>query len=94
MDLHQTDPEFAERFAYFAFQEVINEENQQLDEKTRYMAISAALIGCGAVDAYRENAPPERWKTASRRSPLKEIVYQATRLFRVWPNPALSAGHK
>ena len=35
MDLHQTDPEFAERFAYFAFQEVINEENQQLDEKTR-----------------------------------------------------------
>ena len=29
MDLHQTDPEFAERFAYFAFQEVINEEKQQ-----------------------------------------------------------------
>ena len=57
MDLHQTDPEFAERFAYFAFQEVINEENQQLDEKTRYMAISAALIGCGAVDAYREMLP-------------------------------------
>ena len=52
MDLHQTDPEFAERFAYFAFQEVINEENQQLDEKTRYMAISAALIGCGACGKY------------------------------------------
>ena len=51
MDLHQTDPEFAERFAYFAFQEVINEENQQLDEKTRYMAISAALIGCARFAA-------------------------------------------
>lgn len=58
MDLHQTDPEFAERFAYFAFQEVINEENQQLDEKTRYMAISAALIGCGAVERIQGNAPP------------------------------------
>lgn len=57
MDLHKTDPEFAERFAYFAFQEVPNEEGQQLPEKTRYMAILAALIGCGSVDAYREMLP-------------------------------------
>ena len=33
MDLYITDPEFAERFEYFAFTEVPNEENQQLDEK-------------------------------------------------------------
>lgn len=33
MDLHITDPEFAERFEYFAFSEVPNEENQQLEEK-------------------------------------------------------------
>lgn len=26
MDLHKTDPEFAQRFEYFAFQEVPNEE--------------------------------------------------------------------
>ena len=52
MDLHKTDPEFAERFQYFAFREVSNEEGQQLPEKTRYMAILAALIGCGGVDAY------------------------------------------
>lgn len=68
MDLHQTDPEFAERFAYFAFHEVMNEENQQLDEKTRYMAISAALIGA-ALWTHTGKCSPERWKTASRRSP-------------------------
>ena len=51
MDLHITDPEFAERFEYFAFSEVPNEENQQLEEKTRCMVILAALIGCGGVDA-------------------------------------------
>lgn len=33
MDLHKTDPEFAERFEYFAFQEVPNEEGRQLPEK-------------------------------------------------------------
>ena len=44
MDLHVTDPEFTERFAHFAFTEVPSEENQQLEEKTRYMAILATLI--------------------------------------------------
>ena len=39
MDLHKTDPEFIERFEHFAFNEVPNEENQQLEEKTRCMAI-------------------------------------------------------
>ena len=34
MDLHNTDPEFAERFEYFAFQEVSNEEGRQLPEKS------------------------------------------------------------
>ena len=90
MDLHQTDPEFAERFAYFAFQEVINEENQQLDEKTRYMAISAALIGCGAVDAYREMLP-RALENGLTPIAVKEIVYQATDYLGLWPNAALSA---
>lgn len=39
MDLHTTDPEFAERFEYFAFNEVVNEENQQLQPAARYLAI-------------------------------------------------------
>ena len=31
MELRKNDPEFAERFQHFAFDEVVNEENQQLD---------------------------------------------------------------
>ena len=44
----ETDPEFAERFAHFAFDEVVNEPGQQLDEVTRHMAILATLLGCQA----------------------------------------------
>ena len=54
MDLHRTDPEFAERFEHFALDEVVNEENQQLEPSTRYMAILATLIGCGGVEAYKD----------------------------------------
>lgn len=57
MDLHKTDPEFMERFEHFALEEVPGEENQQLPEKTRYMAILATLIGCGGTDAYAEALP-------------------------------------
>ncbi len=77
MDLHMTDPEFAERFAYFAFHEVPNEESQQLDEKTRYMVILAALIGCGGVDAFREMLT-KALKNGITPVMAKEIVYQAT----------------
>lgn len=76
MDLHITDPEFAERFEHFAFTEVPGEENQQLDEKTRYMAILAALIGCGGVEAYREMLP-KALKNSITPIAAKEIVYQA-----------------
>ena len=57
MDLHKTDPEFARIFENFAFDEVVNEDNQQLDDKTRYMSILATLIGCMGVDAYAEILP-------------------------------------
>lgn len=77
MDLHNTDPEFAERFEYFAFDEVVNEENQQLDKKTRYMAILATLIGCGGTDAYEEILP-QALKNGVTPIAAKEIVYQAT----------------
>ena len=77
MDLHITDPEFLERFEYFAFTEVPNEENQQLDEKTRYMAILATLIGCGGVGAYREMLP-KALENGITPIMAKEIVYQAT----------------
>ena len=77
MDLYITDPEFAERFEHFAFNEVPNEESQQLDEKTRYMAILAALIGCQGVDAYRETLP-KALENGITPIIAKEIVYQAT----------------
>ena len=53
-DLLKTDPEFAERFNNFAFDEVINEADQGLDDRTRFMAILAVLIGSQALDAFNE----------------------------------------
>lgn len=76
MNLHKTDPEFTERFEFFAFDEVPNEENQQLPEKTRYTAILAALIGCGGVDAYGETLP-KALENGLTPVEVKEIVYQA-----------------
>ena len=77
MDLHKTDPEFAERFEHFAFNEVVNEENQQLESSVRYMAILAALIGCGGVEAYKEMLP-QALENGIIPIVVKEIVYQAT----------------
>ena len=76
MNLKKTDPEFAERFEHFAFDEVVNEENQQLEPPTRYLAILAALIGCGGVDAYREMLP-QALENGITPIAAKEIVYQA-----------------
>ena len=77
MDLRITDPEFVERFEHFAFTEVPSEENQRLEEKPRYMAILAALIGCGGVEAYKEMLP-RALKNGITPIVVKEIVYQAS----------------
>ena len=76
MNLKKTDPEFAERFEHFAFDEVVNEENQQLEPPPRCLAILAALIGCGGVDAYREMLP-QALENGITPIAAKEIVYQA-----------------
>lgn len=47
----ETDPEFIERFDNFAFDEVVN--NDDLDNKTRFLAILATLIGCQGTDEFR-----------------------------------------
>ena len=60
MDLHKTDAEFMERFEHFAFDEVVNEKGQELDDVTRYMAILATLIGCQGREAFRMMLP-KRW---------------------------------
>ena len=77
MNLQKTDPEFAERFAHFAFDEVVNEENQQLEPTTLYLAILATLIGCGGVDVYQEMLP-QALENGITPIVVKEIVYQAT----------------
>lgn len=49
--LAKTDAEFIERFDNFTFDEVIN--TCPLDDKTRFTAILASLIGCQGIDEYR-----------------------------------------
>lgn len=65
-----------ERFDHFAFDEVVNEEGQQLEPVTRYMAILAALIGCQGLDAYKEILPKALDAGLSPVA-VKEIVYQS-----------------
>ena len=72
--LLETDPEFMERFYNFAYDEVVNQDD--LDDRTRFMAILAALLGCQGVEEFRRQmgaalnfgvTPVE----------VKETVYQA-----------------
>lgn len=46
--LIETDPEFMERFDNFAFDEVVKQDD--LDGRTRFLAILAALLGCQGLD--------------------------------------------
>ena len=77
MNLHKTDPEFAERFDYFVLNEVAKEKKQQLESSTRYLVILAALIGCGGIDAYKETLP-KALENGMTPIVAKEVVYQAT----------------
>ena len=76
MNYYETDPEFMQRFEHFAFEEVVNEPGQQLEEETRHLAILAALLGCQGMEEFRLELP--RALDAGV-SPVmaKEVVYQA-----------------
>ena len=76
MNYYETDPEFMESFEHFAFDEVVNEKGQQLDDSPRYMSILAALIGCQGLDAYKEILP-EALDSGITPIMAKEIVYQS-----------------
>ena len=76
MNLYDTDPEFMERFEHFAFEEVVGEEGQQLDDTTRYMAMLATLIGCQGVDEYKIMLP-KALDSGMIPVMVKEIVYQS-----------------
>ena len=71
----QADPEFTERFNYFSMQEVPS--LGKLDNRTRYMSILSALLGCQGVDEFKSvlnTALDDGLKPVE----AKEIVYQAT----------------
>lgn len=70
----QTDPEFTELFDNFAFDEVVN--NDDLDGKTRFIAILSTLIGCQGIDEYRVILPAALNFGVSPVE-VKEIVYQS-----------------
>ncbi|MBR1671783.1 MAG: carboxymuconolactone decarboxylase family protein [Fretibacterium sp.] len=70
----ETDPEFIERFDNFAFDEVVNQDD--LDGKTRFMAILATLLGCQGIDEFRAMVPAAL-NFGVTPVEVKEIVYQA-----------------
>ncbi len=74
-DFLRTDPEFIERFDNFAFDEVVNQDD--LDDKTRFIAILATLIGCQGIDEYRSMVAAALNFDVTPVE-IKEIVYQAT----------------
>lgn len=73
-DFLRTDPEFIERFDNFTFDEVVNYDN--LDDKTRFIAILATLLGCQGIDEFRALMPAAMNFGVSPVE-IKEIVYQA-----------------
>lgn len=65
-----------ERFEQFAFEEVVKEPGQQLEETTRYMAILATLLGCQGIEEFRL-ALPRALESGVAPVMAKEIIYQA-----------------
>ncbi len=76
MDYYETDPEFMERFEHFAFDEVVNEDGQQLDDATRYIAILSALLGCQGTEVFL-SVFPKALDAGVTPIMAKEVVYQA-----------------
>lgn len=73
--LLETDPEFIELFDNFAFDEVINQDD--LDDKTRMIAILATLLGCQGIDEFKAMLIAAYHFGVSPIE-IKEIVYQGT----------------
>ena len=73
-DFLRTDPEFIECFDNFAFDEVVN--NDDLDDRTRFITILANLIGCQGIDEFTAMAPAAL-NFGVKPVEIKEIIYQA-----------------
>lgn len=74
--LRQTDPEFVDRFERFALEEMVQEEGQQLEDTTRFLAILAVLTGCQGVEEFLQILP---LALDAGLTPVmvKEMLYQA-----------------
>ncbi|AIQ41591.1 carboxymuconolactone decarboxylase family protein [Paenibacillus sp. FSL R5-0912] len=72
--LQVTDPEFIERFDNFAFDEVVHQDD--LDDRTRMMAILSVLIGCQGIDEFKAMLPAAL-NFGVTPVEAKEIVYQS-----------------
>lgn len=70
----ETDPEFIERFDNFAFDEVVNHDD--LEDKARFLAILATLLGCQGIDEFRAMIPATL-RFGVTPVEVKETVYQA-----------------
>ncbi|WP_028591185.1 carboxymuconolactone decarboxylase family protein [Paenibacillus massiliensis] len=72
--LMETDPEFIAFFDNFAFDEVVNQDD--LDDRTRMMAILSVLLGCQGIDEFRAMLPAAL-NCGVTPIEVKEIVYQS-----------------
>ena len=72
--LAEPGPEFADFFTDFACDEVVGQDD--LDDRTRMMAILAALLGCQGLDEFKEILPGAL-NLGVTPVEVKEIVYQA-----------------
>ena len=71
----KSDPEFVEILGNFAFDEVIHQDD--LDDKTRIMAILATLLGCQGIDVF-EWMLEGAYQSGITPVEMKEMVYQGT----------------
>ena len=69
--LETLDPELAERFENFAFDETVS-----MDDHMRMLAILAALMGCQGLEEFQVTAPAAL-RLGVTAIELKEIIYQA-----------------
>lgn len=71
-----TDPEFVERVANFAFDEVVNVSKTQLTVRQQFMCWIATTLGSQGIDAFRMLAPAAL-NVGVEPVALREVVYQA-----------------
>ncbi|MDO5308680.1 MAG: carboxymuconolactone decarboxylase family protein [Planctomycetia bacterium] len=77
----ETDPEFNELFKNFAYDQVVNmplgQGQEPLDDRTRFIAILAVLLGCQGLYAFQSNLMAAL-NIGVTPIEVKEIVYQST----------------